>query len=44
MRIARIVLKALGALLAAVALALALWALVPAGTAPIEGERAVAAL
>jgi pimeloyl-ACP methyl ester carboxylesterase len=43
-RIARIVLKALGALLAAVAVALALWALVPAGTAPIEGERAVAAL
>ena len=44
MRIARIVLKTLGALLAAVALALALWALVPAGTAPIEDERAVAAL
>ena len=44
MRIARIVLKVLGALLAAVALALALWALVPAGTAPIEGERAIAAL
>lgn len=44
MRIARLVLTTLGALLAAVALALALWALVPAGTAPIEGEHAVAAL
>jgi pimeloyl-ACP methyl ester carboxylesterase len=43
-RIARVALKALGALVAAVALALALWALVPAGTAPIEGERAIAAL
>ena len=44
MRIARIVLKALGALLVAVVLALALWALLPASTAPIEGERAIAAL
>ena len=44
MRIARIVLRTLGALLAAVVLALTVWALVPAGTAPIESERAIAAL
>lgn len=44
MRIARIVLKTLGALLGAFMLALGIWALVPAATAPIEGERAIAAL
>jgi len=43
-RIARIVLKTLGALLVAFLLALGIWALVPAATAPIDGERAIAAL
>ncbi len=44
MRIARIVSKGLAAVLLAVALALGLWALVPAGTAPLEGPAPIAAL
>lgn len=44
MRIARIVGKALAALLLILVLALGLWALVPARTAPIEGPDAIAAL
>ena len=44
MRIARFALKMLGLLLAAAALALALWALLPAATAPIDGSNAIAAL
>jgi len=43
-RIARTVLKALGALLLAIAVALLLWWLVPAATAPIDGPNAIAAL
>jgi pimeloyl-ACP methyl ester carboxylesterase len=43
-RIARWLLKALGVLVAALGIALGLWALVPAATAPIEGERAIATL
>ena len=44
MRIARIVLRALGAVLAAVVVALGLWALVPAGTAAIDGPDAIASV
>jgi pimeloyl-ACP methyl ester carboxylesterase len=43
-RIARFVLKLLAGLLVVLALALGLWALVPAGTAPIAGEQAIAEL
>jgi len=43
-RIVRFTLRALGVLLAALALALVLWALLPAATAPIEGPNAIAAL
>ena len=44
MRIARFALKTLGVLLAAAALGLAVLALLPAATAPIEGANAIAAL
>jgi pimeloyl-ACP methyl ester carboxylesterase len=44
MRVVRFVAKALGALLLALAAALGVWALVPAGTPALEGERAIAAL
>jgi len=43
-RVARFLLKTLGALLLAVALALAIWALVPAGTPALPGENAIASL
>lgn len=44
MRIARWLLKGLGALLLAVAVALGGWALLPSSTAPIAGSNAIAAL
>ncbi len=44
MRIARFVLKLVGGSIVVIALALALWALVPASTAPIAGAQAVATL
>jgi len=44
MRVARWLLKALGVLLLVLAVALGLWALVPAATAPIAGAGAVASL
>jgi len=43
-RVARFVLKALGALLLAIALALGVWALVPAGTPALPGENSIASL
>ena len=44
MRIARLLLKGLGALLLVVAVALGGWALLPEATAPIAGSNAIAAV